>query len=108
APSEALLRRASLEHGQATLMASGSTGGTLARWLNVPLSPIGGRVSRVRSPRGRRCQALRIDGCERVYPDPSGRDTTPHRRSNQSKTAFDSTEFPSRIDDRGAVAAELA
>ncbi len=45
-----LLQRASVEHGQATLMASGSTGTAHDGWLGHPLSLIGSQVYRVCCP----------------------------------------------------------
>ena len=105
---EALLRRASLEHGQATLVASGSTGGTLSRWFGVTLSPIGGRVYQVRSPLGRRCQALRIDGYKRANPDSSGKRVRGTSVLIKTRRVSISRSQSVADSDRSAVAAELA
>ena len=45
-----LLQRASVEHGQATLAASGSTGTAHDGWLDHPLSLVGSQVYRVCCP----------------------------------------------------------
>ena len=47
---EGLLQRASVEHGQATLMASGSTGTAHDGWLGHPLSLVGSQIYRVCCP----------------------------------------------------------
>ena len=54
-----LLDRASIEHGQACLQASGSTGRTLKRWLILSaLSVVGSHVYRACSPNGKASQCV--------------------------------------------------
>ena len=83
---EGLLQRASVEHGQATLMASGSTGTARDGWLDHPLSLLvrrftgyaarsRGRTRHVRTTDDRRTKSCTLEntpGCRANHASTSG------------------------------------